>query len=780
MPALRARFNGIDWVLAAIAASGAVLCIAQTAAVRAAEPVAATRSPAPGQGSDSPSNQSRDPQIEALIARMTIEEKAGQLSVFSDEIRAMEPGVNPDVNRRQAGELLREIRAGRVGALMNGTGVAGGRLMQKVAFEESRLKIPLLLAGDVIHGFRTVFPIPLGEAASFDPELAQRTARVAAVEATAAGLHWTFAPMVDVARDQRWGRVAEGAGEDVYLGRLFAAARVRGFQGQDLRLPDSMLATPKHFAAYGAVAGGMDYNTVDISEQTLREIHLPPFKAAFDAGALSTMSAFNEINGVPSSANRWLTTQLLRGEWGFKGLVVSDYTADMELIPHGYAQDKADAARLALVAGVDMSMQSGLYLAHLSKLVAQGRVPRAVVDESVRRVLGLKKALGLFADPYRSLDAAREKSDISTPEHRALAREAARKSIVLLKNSGDLLPLSKSAKIALIGPLGPDSKELHGPWTLFANDSESITLAAGLKRAAGSPGSISVVKGSEIEKRINGGVAAAVAAARAADVVVLAIGESARMSGEAQSRTEITIPAVQQEVAEAVAATGKPIVVLIRNGRALALQGAVRNARAIVVTWFLGSETGNAVADVLYGDYSPSGRLPVSFPQESGQEPYFYNHKNTGRPYQRGDPEFKARYRETTNEALYPFGHGLSYSKLSYGPVTASSDTIPWNGSITVRARIVNTGKRTVVETAQLYIHDRVASMTRPVRELKGIARATVAAGRSAEVSFTLSRKDLEFVGRDLQWTAEPGAFDIWIAPSSTQGVVKVVQLAAP
>ncbi|HEY4366330.1 MAG TPA: glycoside hydrolase family 3 N-terminal domain-containing protein [Steroidobacteraceae bacterium] len=727
-------------------------------------------------------NAAPDPQIEALIGRMTLEEKAGQLSIFADEIRSMDPGVNPDTNRRQAGDLLKEIRAGRVGAVLNGVGVAGGRLMQRTALEESRLKIPMLFGGDVIHGFRTVFPIPLGEAASFEPALAERTSRIAAIEATAAGLHWTFAPMVDVARDQRWGRVAEGSGEDVYLGKLFAAARVRGFQGSDLSAPDSLLATPKHFAAYGAVAAGMDYNSVDISEQTLREVHLPPFTAAFDAGALSTMSAFNDINGVPSSANRYLMTDILRGEWGFKGFVVSDYTADEELVPHGYAQDKADAARLAILAGVDMSMQSGLYIAYLPKLVTQGRVPQAVVDESVRRVLRVKKALGLFDNPYRSLDAAREKQDSGTVANRALARESARKSIVLLKNSGDLLPLRKTAKIALIGPFGADRKNLHGPWTLFANDRESVTLADGLSGALQKTGTLTVVKGSEVESPLAGGIAAAVAAAKAADVVLLAIGESERMSGEAESRTEIIVPAPQQALADAVAATGKPIVVLLRNGRALALKGAVRNAQAILVTWFLGSETGNAVADVVFGDYSPAGRLPVSFPQESGQEPYFYNHKNTGRPFQRGskDPTFKARYREVANEALYPFGYGLSYTKFSYGPLTLSDSTLAWNGSITVQAQIANTGKRAGEEVAQLYIHDRVASLTRPIRELKGIRKVSLEPGRSAQVSFTLSRHDLEFVGHDLKWIAEPGAFDVWIAPSSSQGTPQTFTLAAP
>ena len=423
--------------------------------------------------------ETRDPQIEALIARMTIEEKAGQLTILADETRDAAEGVNPEFKRRKVEALLRDVRAGRVGALFNGHGVNAGRATQRMAVEKSRLKIPLLFGADVIHGFRTVFPIPLGEAASFEPDLAQRTARVAAIESTAAGLHWTFAPMVDIARDQRWGRVSEGAGEDVYLGKLFAVARVRGFQGESLLADNSMLATPKHFAAYGAVAAGLEYNTVDISPQTLREVHLPPFKAAFDAGALTTMSAFNDINGVPASGNRWLQTQLLREEWGFKGFVVSDYTADHELILHGFAADDRDAARIALSAGVDMSMQSGVYMAQLPKLVAAGELPLSVVDEAVRRVLYVKKALGLFANPYRSLDAAREASDTGLPAHRALARDAARRSIVLLRNERDVLPLARTARIALIGPLGDDRKNLFGPWTLFGKVQESDHPEAG-------------------------------------------------------------------------------------------------------------------------------------------------------------------------------------------------------------------------------------------------------------------------------------------------------------
>lgn len=733
-----------------------------------------------GAAQDKPVLEMNDPQIEALIERMTLEEKAGQLTTYADEIRLLNPNTNPDANRRRADELLEEIRAGRVGALFNGRGVKGARLAQRTASEESRMKIPLLFGGDVIHGYRTVFPIPLGEAASFEPELAQRTARVTAIEATAGGLHWNFAPMVDIARDERWGRVAEGSGEDVYLGKLFAAARVRGYQGDSLANEDSMLATPKHFAAYGAVAGGMEYNTVDISPQTLREVHLPPFKAAFDAGALSTMSAFNEINGVPASANYELLTTILRGEWGFKGFVVSDYTADLELIAHGFAANEREAAKLAFLAGVDMSMQSGLYSKYLPDLVRSGEVPLTTLDQSVRRVLRLKKALGLFDDPYRSLDPAREAADLGRPEHRALARDAARRSIVMLKNDNGVLPLQKSAKIALIGPFAEDRHHLHGPWTLFANEQEAVTVADGIASALANPTLLQVVKGSNFESPIAGGIDAAVEAANEADVVLLAIGEIHEMSGEAQSRTEIVVPAAQQMLAEAVAATGKPIVVLLRNGRALALQGAVRDANAILVTWFLGSETGNAIADVLFGQYNPSGRLPVSFPIESGQEPFYYNHKPTGRPFIKGEPrEFKARYREAPNEALYPFGFGLSYSTFEYEPVSLSSTTLTSDGELTVSTRITNTSERAGEEVAQLYIHDRVASLTRPVRELKGFRKIKLEPGESAEVSFTIQRSDLEFVGADLKWIAEPGTFDVWIAPSSSAGKAKSFRLLA-
>jgi beta-glucosidase len=713
-----------------------------------------------------------DPRIEALLEHMTLEEKAGQLTVYGDEIRPMGAWrANPDVHSPRATQLLAEVRAGRVGALFNGSGAAGGLAIQRVAVEESRTHIPLLFAGDVIHGFSTVFPIPLGEAASFEPELAEQTARVAAIEATAAGLDWNFAPMVDVARDQRWGRVAEGSGEDVYLGKLFAAARVRGYQGSSLGNEDSMLATPKHFAAYGAVSGGMDYNHVEISGQALREIHLPPFQAAFGAGALATMSAFNDINGVPASANKELLTTILRGEWGYRGFVVSDYTADNELIAHGYAEGPRDAAKLAFLAGVDMSMQSGYYARYLPGLVRSGEVPSARLDDAVRQVLEVKKALGLLDNPYRSLDPAREAADLARPEHRALAREAARRSIVMLRNDRHVLPLSRTANVALIGPFAEAREQLNGPWTLFADSRESITVADGVRAALAAPARLTVVQGSGVEAPIAGGIEAAVEAAESADIVLLAIGESEDMSGEAESRTEIVVPAAQQALAEAVAKTGKPLVVLLRNGRALALQGAVREASAILVTWFLGSETGPAVADVLFGDYNPSGRLPVSFPIESGQEPFYYNHRSTGRPYMHGgEAAFKARYREVPNEPLYPFGYGLSYSSFAYGPVKVSSATLTWDGSISVSARVTNTSARAGEEVVQLYVHDRVASVTRPVRELKGFRKIALGAGESKDVSFTLTRRDLEFVGQDLRWLAEPGAFDVWVAPSSAAG----------
>ena len=711
-----------------------------------------------------------DPLIERLIARMSVQQKAGQLSIYSDPARTDGPGVNPGLVAQSMDQLKARIARGEMVGVFNGIGTVAGRELQKVAVEQSPHKIPLIFAGDVIHGMKTTFPVPLGEAASFDPSLAERTARAAAVEASAKGIQWTFAPMVDVARDQRWGRVVEGSGEDPWLGVQFARARVRGFQGGSLTDDTSMLACPKHFAAYGAVQGGMEYNTADIPDTTLREVHLPGFKAAFDAGALSTMSSFNDIAGVPSTGSHYLLTDILRGEWGFKGLVVSDYTSEEELILHGYAADGPDAVVKALTAGCDISMQSGLYWKHLPDLVKAGRVPLAVVDTAVRRVLSVKKALGLFDNPYRSLDPAREQRDVRLPSAIALAREAGRKSCVLLKNEGGLLPLAKKGRIALIGPAVSQKGDYPGPWASFPDIDSCVTVEEGFRAALGDKVKLTVTRGSDYEAPIDGELDKAVRLAKDADVVVLLLGESASMSGEAQARVDIGIPAPQMALAEAVAATGKPVVVLLRHGRALALTGAVKAAPAIMATWFLGSETGHSIADLVFGDFAPQGRLPVSFPQASGQQPFYYNHRRTGRPQLTDDKNYKARYREVTDEPLYPFGHGLTYSTVGYSATRLSAATMPWDESVTVSATITNTGPRQAHEVAQLYINDKVASLTQPVRALKGIRHIDLAPGEAATVSFTLSRADLAFVHPDRRNYAEPGAFDTWIAPSATRG----------
>jgi len=707
--------------------------------------------------------------VEALIGKMTLEEKAGQLTLMAAAWAGGAANkLNPIAPTGGYEGQLADAKAGRLSGVFNGNGTKMAREMQQAAMA-SRLKIPLIFAADVIHGFRTVFPVPLGEASSFDPALAERTARVAATEAAAAGIDWTFAPMVDIARDARWGRGVEGAGEDVLLGCDMARARVRGFQGSALTANDAVMACAKHFAAYGAGEGGLDYNSVDVSERTLREVYFPPFQAALDAGALSLMAAFNEISGVPATANHWLMTDVLREQWGFGGLTVSDYTGDEELIAHGLAADERDAARLAFMAGVDMSMQSALYIKYLPDLVTAGAVPMARLDQAVRRVLRVKAALGLFDDPFRRIDPKREASRIGTAANRAVAREAARRSIVMLKNEGGLLPLPQDSKIALIGPFAQGQHDLIGPWNVYGADAEAIDLATGVRAAAGPRAQITVTDGSGIETPLDGGIAAAVAAARAADVVVLAIGEGQDMSGEAQARTEIVVPAPQQALVEAVAATGKPIVVVLKNGRALALGGAVLAAPAILVTWFLGSEGGPAIADILFGRAGPSGRLPVSFPRAPGQEPYYYAHKSTGRPNPEGPLEaYKAHYRGIPNTALFPFGHGLTYGQIAYaGLETDNGGRLAPDGTLTVSATVTNTGKAAADEVVQLYVHDVTASITRPVRQLKAYRRVSLAPGKSEKVSFTLRRSDLTFFGADMKPVAEPGDFLVWIAPSA-------------
>ncbi len=700
--------------------------------------------------------------IDDLIAAMTIEEKAGQLSCFNDDVRPVGAVFNPVVNASSADAMLVQIRAGRVGMLFNGYGVAGARRLQAAALQ-SRLKIPLVLAADVIHGCRTIFPIPLAEAAAFDPDLSERAAQAVAREATAGGLHWTFAPVVDVARDQRWGRVAEGAGEDVYLNRLLAVARVRGFQGPDLKRADAMLATPKHFAGYSAVRGGMEYAAVDMSAAELRETYLPPFADAFAAGAGATMASFTDFGGVPVTANRDLLTEILRGELGFAGVCVSDYDADRELIAHGIAADEADAARLAILAGIDVSMQSGLFNRHLPALVASGAVPIAVVDQAVRRVLALKDALGLFDDPYRSMDVRVERRETRSPAIRRLAREVATRAIVLLKNDDDILPLARrGTRIAVIGPFATDRANLDGPWSFAGDARAGVDLASGIRARLADPASLAVEPGSGIDEPIPGGIARAVAVARDVDVVLLAVGEAATMSGEGNSRTEIDIPEAQRSLTEAVAATGTPVVVLLRHGRALVLEGAIRAAPAILATWFLGEATGDAVADILFGIEGPSGHLPVSFPLATGQQPWSYDHRSTGRPAPDSNPleDGRAQWRDAPDRALYPFGHGLTYGRLAVESVAIPS-TMLWDGELDVTGVVRNTGTRDAVALVQLYVHDRVASRTRPVQQLKRMVHVAVPAGAHARFGMALRRADLAFVTRDGRVEAEPGAFDI-------------------
>lgn len=712
--------------------------------------------------------------IEALIARMTLEEKAGQLTLMAAAWGgAAANAVNPPKAGTDFEQQLAEAGAGHLTGVFNGNGAVMAQRMQRAAMD-SRLKIPLLFAADIIHGHRTVFPVPLAEAASFEPELAARTARVAAVEAAAAGIDWTFAPMVDVAHDARWGRCVEGAGEDVLLGRLFAAARVRGFQGRDAKADDALIACAKHFAAYGAGEGGLDYNGADVSEATLHAVYFPPFQAAFAAGAATVMAAFNDLSGVPATANRWLLTQVLREQWRFDGPVVSDYEADQELVAHGYAIDDRDAARLAILAGTDISMQSGLYLRYLPGLVAAGQVPMARLDQAVRRVLTLKAEVGLFDDPFRRIDPRREQARSRTPDHLALAREAARKSIVLLRNEGAILPLANNGqRIALIGPFAAGAHDLIGPWNVYGDDAEAIDLATGMRASMRAPAALTVVAGCAPEQAIAGGIEAAVIAAHGADIVVLAIGEHAGMSGEAQSRTAVTIPAPQQALAEAVAAVGKPVIVVLKHGRALALEGAVLRVPAILATWFLGSETGTAIADILFGDHGPSGRLPVSFPQESGQEPFYYAHKSTGRPDASDAPpvEYKTHYRTATNQPRFAFGHGLTYGRIGYSRLEGDGAVMPEDGSVELAVTITNSGTRAAEEVVQLYLHIRTASVTQPVRELKAFQKVRLERGTSARIAFTVRSVDLVFLGPDLRPTRAKGAVDFWIAPSATSGL---------
>jgi beta-glucosidase len=703
-----------------------------------------------------------DQKVDSVLKRMTLEEKIGQLNQYTSSWST--GPVSPEGNK------LKEIREGKVGSLLNVKGVEKTRSMQEAAMQ-SRLKIPLLFGLDVIHGYKTTFPIPLAEAASWDLDAIELSARIAATEASASGIHWTFAPMVDIARDPRWGRVMEGAGEDPYLGSSIAKARVKGFQGNGLGNVDAVMACVKHFAAYGAAIGGRDYNSVDMSERTLWEIYLPPFKAAADAGAATFMNSFNDLNGIPATGNAHLQRDILKGKWNFKGFVVSDWGSIGEMVQHGYAADKYDAALKAILAGSDMDMESRSYSANLSKLVREGKVSEAIINDAVKRILRKKFELGLFDDPFRFCDAQREKDAINSEQHRLIARDVAQKSIVLLKNQSKLLPLSKSYKtIAVIGPLAKSKEDMLGFWNVpWTDNSDVVSLYEGLEKKLGTGTKLLYAKGAEITDTSRAGFAEAVKTAKQADVVIVSVGEKRDMSGEAKSRSNIHLPGVQEELIKALYRTGKPLVVIINAGRPLIFNWTADNAPAILYTWWLGSEAGNAIANVLFGDYNPSGKLPMSFPRAEGQIPIYYNYFNTGRPAPDNNsmPNYRSGYIDLQKSPRFAFGYGLSYTTFKYEELRLSDSVMRAGKNIEVAFTLTNTGKIAGEEVAQLYIRDNVASLVRPVRELKDFKKVALKPGESKTIHFTIDRDKLSFYNQKLEWTAEPGTFTLMIGTAS-------------
>jgi beta-glucosidase len=699
--------------------------------------------------------------VDSVLAQMTLAEKLGQLNQLSGEGDPTGPGGGERANRRDL------LRRGGIGSFLNVTGGDTTRALQRVAVEESRLHIPVLFGLDVIHGMRTIFPVPLGEAASWDPSIAQRGARIAATEAAAQGIAWTFAPMVDIARDPRWGRIVEGSGEDPYLGSVFAVARVRGFQGSDLRSRDAIAATAKHFAAYGAAEGGRDYNVAEVSQRTLRDVYLPPFYAAACAGTATFMASFNEIAGVPSHANHHLLTDILRNEWHYDGMVVSDWTGIGELLNHGVAADSERAGTLALHAGVDMDMVSQIFPHALPGAVAAGRVSMDEVNEAVRRVLRVKYRLGLFSDPYARGDVARERAVTLTPENRAAAREAARRSIVLLKNDRGTLPLRKDLpSIAVVGALAADSGAMIGNWAGEGRREDAVPVLDGLRRAVSSRTTVSYVRGASPTSADSSGFSDALRAARAADAIVLVIGETPDMSAEAESRATLDLPGAQQRLADELIATGKPVVIVLMNGRPLAIDRLSATAPAILETWFLGVEAGNAIADVLFGDVSPGGKLPVTFPRAVGQVPIYYNHKNTGRPANPNE-KYTSKYWDMPYTPLYPFGYGLSYTTFEVSAPRLSAATIGPSDSLRVDVDVANTGQRSGDEVVQLYLRDEVGTVTRPVKELRRFQRVTLAAGERRTLHWSLGLDDLAFYDLDMRRVAEPGTFQVLVGTRS-------------
>lgn len=695
--------------------------------------------------------------ITRLLSRMTLAEKLGQLQQLDGH-----------ADGRYREEHVDLIRRGLLGSTLNVRGAQRVNELQRIAVKESRLGIPVLFAFDVIHGYRTIFPVPLGETASWDPEAVERAAAIAAAEAASAGLKWTFAPMVDIARDARWGRVVEGAGEDPFLGAAMARARVRGFQGDDYSRPDKVVACAKHWVAYGAAEAGRDYNTTEVSERTLREIYFPPFKAALDAGVGTFMSAFNDLNGLPTSANPWTLTGILRREWKFDGVVVSDYESVRELINHGVAADEKEAVVRALPAGVDMEMVSRLYHRHGAQLVREGKLSIGSIDEAVRRVLRLKYRLGLFERPYA--DESREAATLMEAEHLAAAREIAARSMVLLKNERRTLPLRKDLRsVAVIGPLAHDRASLIGSWSGDGRAEDAVTLLEGVK-AKLPAASVTIAGGCEVAGDSTVGFAEALSTAAKADFVIIAAGESAEMSGEAASRSSLDLPGRQLDLIKAIHQIGKPYVVVLMNGRPLTIDWIAENSPAILEAWFGGTQAGHAMADVLFGDVNPGGKLPMTFPRAVGQLPLYYNHKNTGRPPDAAN-KYTSKYLDLPWTPLYPFGHGLSYTEFRYSSLQLSAPGIRPGASLTVSVEVENIGTRAGDEVAQLYLRDLASSVTRPVRELKGFERITLRPGEKRLLRFILRPEHLGFYDRSMRFIVEPGMFRLYVGGSSEGGL---------
>ena len=715
--------------------------------------------------------KSIDQKVTELMAKMTLEEKIGQLNQYNDDITATGP-VTKDADK--AGQ----VRAGKLGSILNAIGAKNTKNWQDQAMQ-SRLKIPLLFGQDVIHGFRTTFPIPLGETATWDMNLIEKSARIAAIEASAYGIHWTFAPMVDIGRDPRWGRVMEGAGEDTYLGTLVGKARVKGFQGNGLGNKDAVMACAKHFAAYGAAVGGRDYNSVDMSLRQLHETYLPPFKAVSDMGVATFMNSFNDINGIPATGNKYLQRDLLKGAWNFQGFVVSDWGSIGEMIPHGFAKDNKDAALKAIIAGSDMDMESRSYTNHLAELVKEGKVDIQLVDDAVRRILTKKYELGLFDDPYRFINEKREKEQANNPEHRKFAREIGAKSIVLLKNENQLLPLSPTTKkVAIIGPFAKATVENHGFWSIaFPDDSQRIvTQFDGIKAQLDKNSELLYAKGCNANDNDKSLFAEAVETAKKADVVIMTLGEGHAMSGEAKSRSNIHFSGVQEDLLKEIAKTGKPIILMINAGRPLVFDWASENIPTIVYTWWLGTEAGNSIADVLFGKINPGGKLPMTFPRTEGQIPIYYNHYNTGRPAKNNtDRNYVSAYIDLDNDPAYPFGFGLSYTTFQYSDVNVSATQLKGNQTLTASVTLTNSGNYDGEEVVQLYIRDLVGKVVRPVKELKGFQKIFLKKGESKTVSFNITPEDLKFYDDELNFDWESGEFDIMIGTNSAQVQTKRV-----